>query len=181
MAYCVSLAFDSKLLHLLIFWIVVSAHEIPSIMEIDKLNWAILAALQENSRLSFAEIGRLVGLSAPAVAERVQKLEDAGIIKGYGIALDLSKLGYTLQALVSFKAHAGKLPRFLQLLQTMPEIRECYRVTGSECLIMKVAVQQAQDLEQIINLFVEYGEPTTSVILSSPVSPKPVREQLATT
>lgn len=146
-------------------------------MEMDKLNWAILTVLQENSRLSFAEIGRQVGLSAPAVAERVQKLEDAGVIKGYGVSLDLSKLGYTLQALISFKAHAGKLPRFLQLLQTKPEVRECYRVTGSECLVMKVAVQQAQDLEQLINLFVEYGEPTTSVILSSPVSSKPIIEQ----
>ncbi|MBC5992055.1 Lrp/AsnC family transcriptional regulator [Pontibacter cellulosilyticus] len=149
-------------------------------MEMDKLNWAILTVLQENSRLSFAEIGRQVGLSAPAVAERVQKLEDNGVIKGYGITLDLSKLGYTLQALVAFKAHAGKLPRFLELLQTMPEIRECYRVTGSECLMMKVAVKQAQDLELIINVFVEYGEPTTSVILSNPVSSKPVVEQLVT-
>ena len=143
------------------------------------MNWAILTVLQENSRLSFAEIGRQVGLSAPAVAERVQKLEDAGVIKGYGVSLDLGKLGYPLQALISFKAHAGKLPRFLNLLQTMQEVRECYRVTGSECLVMKVAVQQAQDLEQIINLFVEYGEPTTSVILSSPVSPKPITEQAA--
>ncbi|MCX2740331.1 Lrp/AsnC family transcriptional regulator [Pontibacter anaerobius] len=146
-------------------------------MEIDKLNWAILTVLQENSRLSFAEIGRQVGLSAPAVAERVQKLEDAGVIKGYGVSLDLGKLGYALQALISFKAHAGKLPRFLNLLQSMPEVRDCYRVTGSECLVIKVAVQLAQDLEQLINLFVEYGEPTTSVILSSPVSTKPVTEQ----
>lgn len=146
-------------------------------MEMDKLNWAILTVLQENSRLSFAGIGRQVGLSAPAVAERVQKLEDAGVIKGYGVSLDLSKLGYTLQALISIKAHVGKLPRLLTLLQSMPEIRESYRVTGSECLVMKVAVQQAQDLEEIINLFVEYGEPTTSVILSSPVCSRPITEQ----
>lgn len=152
-----------------------------SIIKMDKLNWSILRVLQENSRLSFAEIGRQVGLSAPAVAERVQKMEEAGIIKDYGISLDLGKLGYTLQALISFKAHAGKLHRFLELLQQMPEVRECYRVTGNYCLLMKVAVKEAQDLEQLINIFVEYGEPTTSVILSNPVSSKPIFSQSALT
>lgn len=138
-------------------------------MELDKLNWAILHVLQENSRLSFAEIGRRVGLSAPAVAERVQKLEDAGIIRGYRAELDLEKIGYPLRAIISFKAHAGKLPPFLKLLEQIPQLLECNRVTGSECLVMKVAVQRPQDLEDIINRFVAYGEPTTSVILSSPV------------
>lgn len=145
-------------------------------MELDKLHWNILALLQENARYSFAEIGRKVGLSAPAVAERVQKLEEIGVIKRFGVDLDFGKLGYSLKASILFKAQNGKMQSFLAHISQMPEVYQCDRITGEYCLVMKVIVKHPNDLENIINQFSEYGEPTTSVILSSPVEYKVVKQ-----
>ncbi|WP_044174271.1 Lrp/AsnC family transcriptional regulator [Flectobacillus major] len=141
-------------------------------MELDKLYWDILVLLQENARLSFAEIGRQVGLSSPAVAERVQKLEEAGIIKRFSIDLDCEKLGYSLKASILFKAHSGKIQAFLNYIKQMPEIYQCDRITGEYCLVMKLVVKRPNDLENIINQFSEFGDSTTSVILSSPIDSK---------
>ncbi len=138
----------------------------------DKLNWAIVKLLQQNARLSYVEIGREVGLSAPAVAERIQKMEEKGLIKGYGVNLALSEIGRPLTAFVSLKLHAGKLTDFLVVVKGLPEIFECHRVTGNECLIMKAALKSPLHLEKLINKLMEFGEPTTSVILSSPVEHK---------
>lgn len=141
-------------------------------MEIDKLNYAILKVLQEQGRLSYAEIGRQVGLSAPAVAERMQKLEDSGVIRGYKADLNLEKLGLPLKAIINMKVHTGKLQAFLLQVQEMREIYECHRVTGNDCLVMKAAVRSPKNLEELVNRLVNYGDPTTSVVLSSPVESK---------
>lgn len=138
-------------------------------MELDKLNWSILTVLQENARLPFAEIGRKVGLSAPAVAERVQKLEDAGVIKRYTVALDNAKIGHPLQAIVLFTSSSGKMSTFLKHIEKLQEVQECHRITGNYCLLLKIAVQSPAHLEEVINRFVEFGETITSVILSSPL------------
>lgn len=124
--------------------------------------------LQSNGRLSFTEIGKIVGLSAPAVADRIIKMEEAGIIRGYRAVLELEKLGLPVKAIISFKAYSGKLESFLTLIRSKQEIQECHRVTGEHCLILKVAVATTKELEKIIDLFIGYGEPTTSMILSSP-------------
>jgi Lrp/AsnC family leucine-responsive transcriptional regulator len=139
-------------------------------MELDKISWSILASLQENARASYADIGRAVGLSAPAVAERMQKLEEAGIIKGYHIDLDHEKMGYSLKAFITFTAHSGKLMPFLQYVEKMEEVLECHRVTGNYCIFLKVMVKNSAELEQMLTRFMEYGETTTSIILSSPVT-----------
>jgi len=143
-------------------------------MVLDTLNCSILNFLQENARLSFAEIGRQVGLSAPAVAERVQRMEDAEIIKSYRVHLNTDKIGYPLKAIISLKLFSGKLTPFLNRLQELSPVYECHRVTGNCCLIMKVALPSSKGLESLINIFMEYGEPTSYIILSSIIDEKPL-------
>ncbi len=139
-------------------------------MELDKTSWSILACLQENARASFADIGREVGLSAPAVAERMTKLEDAGIILGYRIEVDYEKTGYALKAFVTFVAHSGKFNSFLNYIEKLDEVLECHRVTGNCCIFLKIAVKNSGHLQQLLTSMMEYGETTTSVILSSPIT-----------
>lgn len=139
-------------------------------MELDKTSWSILACLQENARASFADIGREVGLSAPAVAERMVKLEDAGIILGYRIEVDYEKTGYALKAFVTFVAHSGKFNSFLNYIEKLDEVLECHRVTGNYCIFLKIAVKNSGHLQQLLTSMMEYGETTTSVILSSPIT-----------
>ena len=140
----------------------------------DKINWSILEALQQNARMSFAEIGRQVGLSAPAVAERMEKLEEAGIIRGFTVNLNMEKLGYALSAIVSLKIYNGRQKDFIQFASTAPEVHECHKVTGHNCFLLKLYVKKAGDLDVLVSRIAEYGEPVTSVILSSPVEQKVV-------
>jgi|KBSMisStaDraftv2_1062788.scaffolds.fasta_scaffold00588_14 Lrp/AsnC family leucine-responsive transcriptional regulator len=139
-------------------------------MELDKTSWAILACLQENARASFADIGREVGLSAPAVAERMTKLEEAGIIQGYRIEVDYEKTGYGLKAIIAFTAHSGKFISFLNHVEKLEEVVECHRVTGNYCIFLKVIVENSAHLQQLLTRLMEFGETTTSIILSSPVT-----------
>jgi len=138
-------------------------------MELDSLSRSILKALQENARASFAEIGRKVGLSAPAVADRVQKLEAANIIRGYHVDINPDKMGYCIQAIIAFESKNGATPGFAKFITKVPEVIECHRVTGTYCFIMKVAVETTQHLDRLISTLSEYGESTTSIILSTPV------------
>jgi Lrp/AsnC family leucine-responsive transcriptional regulator len=139
-------------------------------MELDKTSWSILACLQENARASFADIGREVGLSAPAVAERMLKLEEAGIIQGYRIEVDYEKTGYALKAFITFTAHSGKFISFLNYIAKRDEVLECHRVTGNYCIFLKVVVENSGHLQQLLTSMMEYGETTTSIILSSPIT-----------
>ena len=139
-------------------------------MELDKTSWSILACLQENARASFADIGREVGMSAPAVAERMAKLEEAGIIQGYRIEVDYEKTGYALKALIAFTAHSGKFQPFLNYIDKLDEVLECHRVTGNHCIFLKVVVENSGHLQQLLASMMEYGETTTSIILSSPIT-----------
>jgi Lrp/AsnC family leucine-responsive transcriptional regulator len=136
---------------------------------LDNLNWKILVELQKNARISFKDIGDKVGLSGPAVAERIQKLEENGIIKGYHAKIDLKKIGYSLTAIVNFKFHPGNLDKFLNHLKSLPEVFECNRITGSESMVIKVAIKEPSHLERLVNGFIEFGSPTTSIVLSMPI------------
>jgi Lrp/AsnC family leucine-responsive transcriptional regulator len=138
-------------------------------MELDALSRSILKALQENARASFAEIGRKVGLSAPAVAERIQKLEAAKVIRGYHVDINPDKMGYCIQAMIAFESKNGATPGFAAFVTKVPEVIECHRVTGTYCFIMKIAVENTQHLDRLISTLSPYGECTTSIILSSPV------------
>ena len=136
-------------------------------MNIDKLNWAILESLQDNARLSFSEIGRKVGLSSPAVAERVKKMEDAGIIKGYKTEVSYQKTGHHLKAIITLRAFMGRLKPFLEKVTEFKEVINCYRITGNENIIMEVIFQDQGHLEVFIDKLITYGETKTHIILSN--------------
>lgn len=140
----------------------------------DILNLKIIKLLQENSRRTFVDIGKEVGLSAPAVAERVQKLEMEGVIERFTVAINYSKMGYHLKAIISFKVRTGLLLKFLDYINGLDEIKECHRITGDDCVIMNVIVKSSKNLEELIDKLYHYGEPKTSIVLSSPISHKAI-------
>jgi Lrp/AsnC family transcriptional regulator, leucine-responsive regulatory protein len=125
--------------------------------------------LQENARLSFSELGLRVGLSSPAVAERVRKLEDAGIIKGYHAEIDTSKVGYPITAIIRMQVQGDRCTRISAGVRDIPEVLECYRLTGSDSLVMKVMVSSVEHLEALIDRLSVNGQLTTSIVLSTVV------------
>lgn len=138
---------------------------------LDEIDWRILRELQEDARLTYSEIGRRVGLTRPAVAERVSRLEEAGVIAGYRAMLDPHKVGYALSAIIRVTASGeGKSGPLLALLSDRPEVLEVHRVTGAETYFLRVAVGSVEHLEDFLETISHYGQPTTSVILSSPIT-----------
>ena len=136
---------------------------------IDSTNRRLLAELQADARLSLAELGRRVGLSSPAVAERLQRLEQAGVIRGYRAEVDPAALGLALSAVIRIRPAPRQLPKVAELAQRTPEVVECHRITGEDCFIMRAHVRDVQHLEEVIDQFVVYGQTTTSIVQSSPV------------
>lgn len=143
-------------------------------MKVDAISWQILNHLQQNARISFSDIGRNVGLSPPAVAERVKKMEDLGIIEGYSAILSHALAGYQLKALIMVRAFAGKLKPFLEKIQSFKEVVNCYRITGNENIVMEVLIQDQAHLETFIDQLIVYGECRTHIVLSSIVRHAPV-------
>ena len=137
---------------------------------LDETGWRILQALQENARLSFSELGMRVGLSSPAVAERVRKLEDAGIIKGYHAEIDTAKVGYPITAIIRMQTQGERCTRISVGVRDIPEVLECYRLTGSDSLVMKVMVSSVEHLEALIDRLSLHGQLTTSIVLSTVVT-----------
>jgi len=145
------------------------AFESESIL--DDVAWSILRELQKDARITYSELGRRVGLTRPAAAERVRRLEEAGIITGYHAELDTSRVGLPLMALVRIAtAGEGKYEQVLALIKDRPEVLECHRVTGSDTYVVKVIVSSVQHLQEFLERLVPYGQPTTSIVLSSPVT-----------
>ncbi|GCE45429.1 Lrp/AsnC family leucine-responsive transcriptional regulator [Thermosporothrix hazakensis] len=145
---------------------------------LDETGWQLLQALQENARLSFQALGQRVGLSAPAVAERIRRMEDAGIIKGYRAEIDTALIGLPITAIVRISTPMGE--RYSQFATTAPEIAEvleCYHVTGNDALVMKVAVSSVKHLESLIDRLSVYGQVTTSIVLSAPVTHRTITRQ----
>jgi len=135
----------------------------------DKFDRKIIAALHENARLSYAELARRVSLSAPAVAERVEKLERSGVITGYRAIINPEKLGYPIQCLIELTVKNLEYYGVLETLKTMPEITECYSITGSSGLMIKVAVDNMATLQQVIARLMQYGDTKTSIVIDVPV------------
>ncbi len=136
-------------------------------MNIDNINWKILELLQHNSRRPLKDIAGEVGLSSPAVAERIQKMEDYGIIKRHTSELNMEKLGYKLGVYISIKVRFGHVERFEKYIRTVPEICECHKLTGKDCMLMKGVVRDPKHLEDLNTRLAVYGELTTSLILNS--------------
>jgi len=143
--------------------------------KLDEIGWHILQELQENARIPFAELGRRVGLSTPAVAERVRNMEDAQIIRGYRTEVDPMACGYNVLAFIRVNVAGDKLQHFVELAKTRPEVLECHRVTGAESFILKMAVTDMNHLESAIDSLMPYVATTTSMILSSAITWGPVK------
>ncbi len=139
---------------------------------LDSVGWAILCELQNDARMPYAEIGRRVGLSAPAVMERVRRLEEAGIITGYHAHVDVTRLGRPLVAVLRLRFPHGDYGDVREIAIACPEVLSCDHVTGDDCFLIKVAVASTQALENLIAKFGRYGQTTTSLVLSSPVRHK---------
>jgi Lrp/AsnC family leucine-responsive transcriptional regulator len=131
--------------------------------------------LQQNARISFAEIGRQIGLSTPAVIERVRRLEESGVIEGYHARINPAKVGLTVRAVVKISIAGDRLSKFALLAGKVPEVLECHRVTGSESFILQIAATDVAHMERIIDRLMPYVATNTSIILGSPVSWKPVQ------
>jgi Lrp/AsnC family transcriptional regulator, leucine-responsive regulatory protein len=136
---------------------------------IDSINARLIAELQKDARTSVAELGRRVGLSAPAVAERLQRLEADGVIRGYTAEVDPRALGYALSAVMRIKPAPRQLPKVAELARKTAQIVECHRVTGEDCFYMELHVRSIEELEELIDGFLIYGTTTTSIVQSSPV------------
>jgi Lrp/AsnC family leucine-responsive transcriptional regulator len=143
-------------------------------MSIDSINVKILKCLQENARLSNAAIGRQVGISSPAVSERIKKMEDLGIIEDYKTIVSPFEIGYQLKAIITLRAFMGKLKPFLEKVKTYDEVINCYRITGDENIVMEVVLKNQKHLEAFIDQLITYGESKTQIVLSRVVKQKSV-------
>ena len=137
---------------------------------IDEIGWQLLHDLQSNARLPFAELGRRVGLSLPAVADRVRRMEEAGIIEGYRAEVSAERIGLPLTVFIQLQTVADHYSKFVQHVERMPEIMECHQITGVDSFIMKAAVCSKEHLAEIICSLNSFGHTTTSLVLSTPVS-----------
>jgi Lrp/AsnC family transcriptional regulator, leucine-responsive regulatory protein len=135
---------------------------------LDATGWRILQELQQHARLSFSELGQRVGLSSPAVTERVRRMEDAGIITGYRAEINTAKVGFPITAIIRVSA-PGDCKQFTATISAFPEILESYRVTGEDSIILKVIATSMVHLEEIIDRLSAHGSPTTSIVLSTPM------------
>ena len=148
------------------------AHKTVShVVELDAIGWKILEALQHNARLSFAELGRIAGLSTPAVAERVRRLEESGVITGYHAVLNTAKLGIPIRVAVRLTIPGGELQisRTVAALKEFSEINRCHRITGAESFLIEAHVVSVRHLEAMIDRLSALGATSTSTVLSSPV------------
>lgn len=143
-------------------------------MKLDEINWKILKCLQQNARQSNTEISKKVGVTSPAVAERIRKMEDGGVIEGYFAKISHTETNHQLKAIITLRAFMGRLKPFLETVKTFDEVVNCYRITGNENIIMEVVLKNQQHLEQLIDRLITYGETRTHIVLSSIVNNNPI-------
>ena len=139
---------------------------------LDARNVEILALLQGDPRLSVSELARRVGMSAPATRERIQRMEEAGVIRGCRLEIDPAALGYPIAAFVRVRPMPGRLPKIAELAASLPQVVECHRITGEDCFILKVRLDSLDNLDVILDRFLAYGQTTTSIVQSTPVAPR---------
>ncbi len=147
---------------------------------VDRIAWKIIEELQQNARLSWAELGRRVGLTTPAVAERVHRLEKIGVIRGFHADISLERLGLPILIFVrlSMAGPEALVRSFQQQVKTWDEVIECHRVTGSDSFIVKARVISVEHLERFLDKLGHYGTTSTATVLSSPVIQRTVTEKI---
>lgn len=141
---------------------------------LDAVNLRVLSELQTNPRLSMSELARRVGMSAPAVTERVQRLETAGVIIGYRLDIDPAALGMPVTALVRIRPGPGQLPKIAQAAHETAQVVECYRITGEDCFLLKIHAPSIGELEEVLDRFLLFGQTTTSIVVSTPLPARPL-------
>lgn len=148
---------------------------IESSVLVDEIGRKLLSALQEDARLSYAELRRRVGLSPAATAERMRRLEEAGIITGYRVEIDREALGLPVLAIVRLSCDGVKYRPFLKAVQAMEGVTECHHVAGGDAFIMKVVAGSVMELGRVVEKLLDFGVPTTSIVFSSPVARRTLR------
>jgi Lrp/AsnC family transcriptional regulator, leucine-responsive regulatory protein len=141
---------------------------------LDDVNRRVLFELQANPRVTMSALARQVGMSAPAVTERVQRLEEAGVITGYRVEIDPAALGLPVAAFARIRPTPGQLPKIAALAKRCPEVSECHRITGEDCFLIKLHAPTIEALEEILDRFLVHGNTVTSIVVSSPVPPRPL-------
>jgi len=141
-------------------------------VRLDAIDIALIEALQENGRMAVSELGRKIGLSQPAASERLKRLEERGVITGYGVRLDPARLGLHMMAVIRLRTTHEHIQPCLKQFAAMPEVIEVLRLTGEDCFHLKVMVPTPQQLESIVDAVARFGPVTTSLVLrSEPVKP----------
>jgi len=141
---------------------------------LDDLNRRILAELLSDPRISMSALGRRVGLSSPAVTERVQRLERSGVISGFRVDIDPAALGLPVAAFVRVRPSAGQLPKIAALAESLGQVSECHRITGEDCFLIRVHAPTIQELEEVLDKFLLHGQTVTSMVVSTPVPHRPL-------
>ncbi|KAA2252886.1 Lrp/AsnC family transcriptional regulator [Solihabitans fulvus] len=140
----------------------------------DEVNRRLLAELDADPRITMSALGRRIGMSAPAVTERIQRLERAGVITGYRLEVDPAALGLPITAFARIRPAVGQLPKIAELARSLPQVSECHRVTGEDCFLIKMHAPTVQQLEDLLDRFLLYGQTVTSIVVSTPVAPRPL-------
>jgi Lrp/AsnC family transcriptional regulator, leucine-responsive regulatory protein len=143
---------------------------------LDKTNWKLLETLQQNARVSYSELAKIVNLSVPSVVERVRKLEEMGLILGYHTRVNLAVLGFGLKAVVRFSGTGSQMLEIARVVQSMPEVIEAHRMTGDTCFLAVVQVESTSHLETLLDRMSRYGQTQTSIVVSTPVEMRSVAE-----
>ena len=136
---------------------------------VDDKSWRILTALQEDARASLKTLAEIAGLSVPSTAERIKKMEDAGVIRGYHADIDPEALGYVIKAVVAITTQHPYKHKFIDILRAMPQVLECLHVTGADSCLFTLVAKNMADLEQILASLNKYGETRTSIVMSSQI------------
>jgi Lrp/AsnC family leucine-responsive transcriptional regulator len=147
--------------------------------QLDAVNRRLLSELHANPRLSMSELARRVGMSAPAVTDRVQRMERSGVIAGFHMDVDPAALGMPVLAIVRIRPGPGQLPKIAETARQTPQVVECHRITGEDCFILKVHAPSIGELEELLDRFLLYGQTTTSIVVSTPVPPRQLPPTIA--
>jgi Lrp/AsnC family leucine-responsive transcriptional regulator len=141
---------------------------------LDDVNRSLLAELHAEPRISMSELGRRLGMSAPAVTERLQRLERAGVVTGYRVEVDPAALGLPVTAFARIRPTAGQVAKIAEVARSLPQVTECHRVTGEDCFLVKIHAAAVDRLEEVLDRFLLYGQTVTSIVVSTPVPPRPL-------